>query len=74
MVRHIRSRRSQQKRDAVVLEDKRQVAEAAAALAAPVSDDDGFDPNKVFEDAGDVMGEDLSVGFGGGGDGTEQPV
>jgi DNA-directed RNA polymerase subunit beta' len=61
-------------RDAVVLEDKRQVAEAAAALAAPAQDDDGFDPNKVFEEAGDVMGEDLSVGFGTGGDGTEQPV
>jgi DNA-directed RNA polymerase subunit beta' len=62
-------------RDAVVIEDKRQAAEAAAALAAPVQgDNDGFDPNKVFEDTGDVMGEDLGVSLGSGGDGTEQPT
>jgi DNA-directed RNA polymerase subunit beta' len=60
-------------RDAIVIEDKRQAAEAAAALAAPVQDE-SFDPDNVFEDTGDVMGEDLAVELGTGGDGTEQPV
>ncbi len=59
-------------RDAVVLEDKRQAAEQAAALAAPTSED-AADPNSVFEDASDVMGDDLVVDLGVGGDGTEQP-
>ena len=62
-------------RDAIVIEDKRQAAEAAAALAAPVQDaDSSFDPNSVFDNTSDVVGEDLSVDLGSGGDGTEQPV
>ncbi|PIB25196.1 DNA-directed RNA polymerase subunit beta' [Amylibacter kogurei] len=58
-------------RDAAVLDVKRKEAEQAAALMAP--SDDGADVNSVFEDSGDVMGEDLGVALGSGGDGTEQP-
>ncbi|MCP5074869.1 MAG: DNA-directed RNA polymerase subunit beta', partial [Rhodobacteraceae bacterium] len=62
-------------RDAVVIEEKRAAAEAAAALMAPIDDDTsaGFDPMEPMED-GDVMGEDMTVDLGAGGDGTEQPV
>ncbi|MCL4129963.1 UNVERIFIED_CONTAM: hypothetical protein GTU68_054066 [Idotea baltica] len=58
-------------RDAAVLDVKRKEAEQATALMAP--SDDGADVNAVFEDTGDVMGEDLGVSLGSGGDGTEQP-
>ena len=63
-------------RDAIVIEDKRQAAEEAAALAAPIQgeDDNTLDPNAVFDNTGDVMGEDLAVDLGSGGDGTEQPI
>jgi DNA-directed RNA polymerase subunit beta' len=62
-------------RDAVVIEDKRQAAEAAAALAAPVQGSEGFDPNAVFDNTNDdVMGDDLVVELGSGGDGTDQPI
>jgi hypothetical protein len=45
-----------------------------AALMAPTDMDSTSDPMAAFEDTGDVMGEDLGVGFGSGGDGTEQPM
>jgi len=61
-------------RDAVIIEDNREQAEAAAALMAPVEDDAMADPMAAFDDTGDVMGEDLGVDFGTGGDGTEQPM
>ncbi|MBV1865373.1 MAG: DNA-directed RNA polymerase subunit beta', partial [Rhodobacteraceae bacterium] len=61
-------------RDAVIIEDNREQAEAAAALMAPVEDDTIADPMAAFADTGDVMGEDLGVDFGTGGDGTEQPI
>jgi len=32
------------------------------------------DANSVFEDTGDVMGEDLNVDFGSNGDDSEQPT
>ena len=63
-------------RDAVVIEEKRVAAEAAAALLAPVDEDimSGLDTIGGVEDDGDVMGEDMTVDLGAGGDGTEQPV
>ena len=61
-------------RDAKVIEENRAEAEAAAALMAPTDMDSTSDPMAAFEDTGDVMGEDLGVGFGSGGDGTEQPM
>ena len=46
------------------LQSKAATAENIAAAAAAVQNDLGDD----------VMGEDLGVGFGDGGDGTEQPM
>ncbi len=60
-------------RDNKIIEENRAASEAAAALIAPV-EDDSLDPNSVFEISDDVMGEDMTVDLGIGGDGTEQPA
>ena len=58
-------------RDTKIIEENRAASEAAAALMAPESDEP--DVKSVFEDTGDVMGEDLNVDFGSNGDDSEQP-
>jgi DNA-directed RNA polymerase subunit beta' len=60
-------------RDNVVIEDAKAAAEEAAALLGPVGDDN-MDAFKVSEVDDGVMGEDLGVDLGSGGDGTEQPM
>lgn len=57
-------------RDAQVIEDKRQAAEARAALIAPT--EDGISPDSIFENTDGVMGEDQVVELSGENDNTEQ--
>ncbi|MEM7440118.1 MAG: DNA-directed RNA polymerase subunit beta' [Pseudomonadota bacterium] len=59
-------------RDTKILEEKRTEAEEAAALLAPVGDDDAMSAMAVSD--GDVMGEDQSVDAFGSGSGEEQPT
>jgi DNA-directed RNA polymerase subunit beta' len=59
-------------RDTKIIEENRAASEAAAALMAPENEEP--DASSVFEDTGDVMGEDLSVDLGSNGDDSEQPT
>ncbi len=59
-------------RDTKIIEENRAASEAAAALMAPEAEE--LDPSSVFEDTGDVMGEDMGVDFGSNGDDSEQPI
>ena len=56
-------------RDSRIVEDNRIEAAAAAALLAPVQNEDLNDPMAAFDDTGDVMGEELGISLGSGGDG-----
>ncbi len=59
-------------RDTKIIEENRAASEAAAALMAPEAEEEP-DAGSVFEETGDVMGEDLNVDFGSSGDDSEQP-